>query len=400
MGLDYLAIDVDNHYYETLDSCTRHLPKEFKRRGVQMVNEGKRVTALIGESVNRFIANPTFDPIIEPGCLDLMFRGQIPDGVDPASLMKVERLAEHPEYQNRDARISVMDTQGIETVFMLPTFVCGVEEALKDDIPATMATVHAFNLWLDEDWGFDRPDHRIIAAPIISLADPATAVEEVEFVLDRGAKLILVRPAPVPGVIKPRSLGDPIHDPVWARLAEAGVPVGFHLSDSGYLQGAARWGGKAKFEPFGSKPDPLDQILVDDRAIHDTMASMIAHGVFTRHPKLRAVSIENGSYFVYRLIKRLKKASNNHPRLFPVDPVEQLRTNVWIAPYYEDDLLELAKTIGVEKILFGSDWPHGEGLHSPTSFTNDLKGFDDTDIRKIMRDNALDLLGANVRSAT
>jgi predicted TIM-barrel fold metal-dependent hydrolase len=130
------------------------------------------------------------------------------------------------------------------------------------------------------------------------------------------------------------------------------------------------------------------------------MASMIAHGVFTRHPKLRAVSIENGSYFVYRLIKRLKKASNNHPRLFPVDPVEQLRTNVWIAPYYEDDLLELAKTIGVEKILFGSDWPHGEGLHSPTSFTNDLKGFDDTDIRKIMRDNALDLLGANVRSAT
>jgi hypothetical protein len=35
--LDYMAIDVDNHYYETIDSCTRHLPKEFKRRGVQML---------------------------------------------------------------------------------------------------------------------------------------------------------------------------------------------------------------------------------------------------------------------------------------------------------------------------------------------------------------------------
>jgi predicted TIM-barrel fold metal-dependent hydrolase len=261
-----------------------------------------------------------------------------------------------------------------------------------------MASLHAFNLWLDEDWGFDRPDHRIIAAPIISLADPVKALEEVEFVLARGAKLVLVRPAPVPGVVKPRSLGDRSHDPVWARLAEAGVPVGFHLSDSGYLHIAAQWGGKATFEGFGEK-DPLDQVLLDDRAIHDTMASMIVHGVFTRHPALRAVSIENGSYFVHRLTKRLKKVANNYPRHFPEDPVEQLRNNVWIAPYYEDDLTQLAEAIGVDKILFGSDWPHGEGLESPVSFADELKGFSESDIRKIMRDNALDLLGVPVGSA-
>ncbi|BBY04976.1 amidohydrolase family protein [Mycobacterium noviomagense] len=398
-SLGYKPIDVDNHYYEPLDAFTRHLDKKFKRRGVQMLTDGKHTYAVIGERVNRFIANPTFDPIIAPGCLDLLFRGEVPEGVDPASLMKVERLADHPEYQNREARITVMDTQGIETVFMLPTFACGVEEALKNDIEATMASVHAFNVWLDEDWGFDRPDHRIVAAPIISLADPDKAREEVEFVLARGAKLVLVRPAPVPGVVKPRSLGDPIHDAVWARLAEAGVPVGFHLSDSGYLQVAAMWGGKSTFEPFASKPDPLDQILVDDRAIHDTMASMIAHGVFTRHPRLKVVSIENGSYFVYRLIKRLKKAANNHPRLFPEDPVEQLRNHVWIAPYYEDDLAALADVIGVDKILFGSDWPHGEGLADPVSFTEELVGFSEDDIQKVMRDNALDLLGVKVASA-
>ena len=395
MTLDYKAIDVDNHYYEPIDALTRHLDKKFKRRGVQMVADGKRTLAVIGDRVNHFIPNPTFDPIIVPGCLDLLFRGEIPEGVDPASLMKVERLAEHPEYQNRDARVTVMDTQGIETVFMLPTFACGVEEALKHDIEATMASVHAFNIWLDEDWGFDRPDHRIIAAPIISLADPEKAVDEVEFVLARGARLILVRPAPVPGVVKPRSLGDPLHDPVWARLAEASVPVGFHLSDSGYLAIAALWGGKSTFEGFGAK-DPLDQVLLDDRAIHDTMASMIVHGVFTRHPQLKAVSIENGSYFVHRLIKRLKKAANTAPKYFPEDPVEQVRNNVWIAPYYEDDLPQLAETIGVDKILFGSDWPHGEGLESPVAFTEELTAFGEADIRKIMRDNALDLLGVKV----
>ena len=78
--------------------------------------------------------------------------------------------------------------------------------------------------------------------------------------------------------------------------------------------------------------------------------------------------------------------------------MEQLRTNVWIAPYYEDDLTELASVIGVEKILFGSDWPHGEGLENPVSFTEELVGFSDADIRKVMRDNALDLLGVKVGS--
>ncbi|OBK90519.1 amidohydrolase family protein [Mycolicibacter sinensis] len=397
MALDYKAIDVDNHYYEPVDSFTRYLDKKFKRRGVQMLNDGKRTQAVIGDRVNHFIPNPTFDPIIVPGCLDLLFRGEIPEGVDPASLMKVERLAEHPEYQNRDARVTVMDSQGIETVFMLPTFACGVEEALKHDIEATMASVHAFNRWLDEDWGFDRPDHRIIAAPIISLADPVAAVAEVEEVLAKGAKMVLVRPAPVPGAVKPRSLGDPSHDPVWARLAEAGVPVGFHLSDSGYLAIAALWGGQSTFEGFGAK-DPLDTVLLDDRAIHDTMAAMIVHQVFSRHPNLKVASIENGSYFVHRLIKRLKKAANSQPRYFAEDPVEQLRNNVWIAPYYEDDLPLLAETIGVDKILFGSDWPHGEGLEDPVAFTEELSAFSAGDIRKIMRDNALDLLGVNVRA--
>ena len=62
-----------------------------------------------------------------------------------------------------------------------------------------------------------------------------------------------VRPAPVPtGSGGGRSLGDPLHDPVWARLAEAGVPVAFHLGDSGYNAFAAAWGAAGAFEGFGN----------------------------------------------------------------------------------------------------------------------------------------------------
>ncbi|WP_216899557.1 amidohydrolase family protein [Nocardia alni] len=398
-ALEYKAIDVDNHYYEPLDAFTRHLDKKFRRRGVRIVRDGKYHSAIIGDRVNRFIPNPTFDPIIVPGCLDLMFRGQVPEGVDPATLLKVESLELRPEYQDRDARVAVVDKQDIETIFLFPTFGCGVEEALEGDVEATMASLHAFNQWLDEDWGFGRPDHRVVAAPMISLADPVAAVAEVDFVLGRGARLVHIRPAPVPGVVKPRSLGDRAHDPVWARLAEANVPVAFHLGDSGYLRIAAMWGGKDTFEAFGGAGDALDKILVDDRAIHDTMASMIIHGVFDRHPGLRVASIENGSDFVARLCKRMKKLANQSPRSFPNDPVDTLREHVWVAPYYEDDLPRLAETIGVERILFGSDWPHGEGLEQPLAFADELTDFDAPAVRKIMRDNALEYLGVPVAAA-
>ncbi|WP_420750664.1 amidohydrolase family protein [Rhodococcus sp. O3] len=397
-SLDYRAIDVDNHYYEPLDAFTRHLDKSFRRRGVQIVQDGRRNTAIIGNKVNRFIPNPTFDPIIVPGCLDPLFRGQVPEGVDPATLMKVEELELRPEYRDRDARVAVVEQQSLDTIFMFPTFGCGVEEALREDIPATMASLHAFNLWLDEDWGFDRPDGRILSAPMISLADPEAAVAEVDFVLDRGARIVHIRPAPVPGIGKPRSLGDRAHDPVWARLAESNVPVAFHLGDSGYLKIAAMWGGKDTFEPFGPG-DALDKILVDDRAIHDTMASLIIHGVFDRHPGLRVASIENGSDWVHRLAKRMTKLANQSPRSFPNDPVETLREHVWVAPYYEDDLPRLAEQIGADRILFGSDWPHGEGLAEPMSFTDELTAFDAADTRKIMRDNALAFLGAPITAS-
>ena len=64
-----------------------------------------------------------------------------------------------------------------------------------------------------------------------------------------------------------------------------------------------------------------------------------------------------------------------------------------MTPYYEEDLRALADLIGVERILFGSDWPHGEGLAEPLDFVKELDGFDAADVRKIMRDNALELLG-------
>jgi predicted TIM-barrel fold metal-dependent hydrolase len=391
MSDELRPVDADNHYYETLDAFTRHLDPKFKHRGVRAVRDGTHVEIVIGGKVNRFIPNPTFDPVIVPGCLDQQFRGQIPEGVDPRTFVRVAPISE--SYRDRDARLAKMDEQRLDAALLFPTLGCGVEQALVRDIPATVASLSAFNRWLDEDWGYSYRD-RIIAAPMISLADPAAAVEEIDDVLDRGARIVHVRPAPVPtGAALGRSLGHKLHDPVWARLAEANLPVAFHLGDSGYnaTLGAA-WGGAEDFAPF-REPDLLGSVIIGDRAIHDAMASLIVGGVFTRHPRLRVASIENGSDWVYPLVKGLRKQANRTPWLFADDPLDTVKQHIWTTPYYEEDLRRLADTIGVERVLFGSDWPHGEGLAEPASFVDELSAFTADEVHRIMRANCAELVG-------
>jgi predicted TIM-barrel fold metal-dependent hydrolase len=302
--------------------------------------------------------------------------------------MKVEPL--RSEYRDRDARVVVAEQQGLDAVLLFPTLGCGVEEGLRNDVPATMASLSAFNRWLEEDWGFSYRD-RLIAVPMLSLADPDAAQAEVSSLLQRGARIVHVRPAPVPtGGGGGRSLGDRRHDPVWARLAEAGVPVAFHLGDSGYNRFAGAWGSAETFEAFGAV-DVLSRLLVSDRAIHDTIGSLVVDGVFQRHPRLRVASIENGSDWLHLLVKRLRKLANQTPSAFREDPLDTVRRHVWVTPYLEDDLRARADLIGVERILFGSDWPHAEGMSHPRDFFENVAEFSIEDQRRIMVENAREL---------
>ena len=73
----------------------------------------------------------------------------------------------------------------MDGALLFPTLGVGMQEALKHDVPALHAAFAAFNTWLDEDWGFDRGDGRLYAAPMITLAEPDQAAAEVERVLGR-----------------------------------------------------------------------------------------------------------------------------------------------------------------------------------------------------------------------
>jgi predicted TIM-barrel fold metal-dependent hydrolase len=385
--LSYAAFDADNHYYEAIDAFTRYMDPRLAKKAVQWVEIDGRKRLLVGERVNRFIPNPTFDPVAKAGCLDRFFRGDNPEGLDIRTAFgQLEPI--RPAYRDRDARLRLMDEQGIDGCLLFPTLGVGIEHPLRHDANLTHATLHAFNRWLDEDWGFAYRE-RLFAAPMISLMDAAQAVAELEWALTRDARIVLLRAAPVPGP-KRRSLGDRDFDPFWARVNEAGITVAFHAGESGYGEYAAHWGEPEDLESFNGTP--FRGVTQTDRAIYDAMAALVIHGVFERFPNVRVCSIENGSDWVHGLLRKMKKAERMNVRSFSAPPVETFRRHVWVAPYYEEDVRELADLIGVDKVLLGSDFPHAEGLADPLSFLDELAGFSEQEVRLVMRDNGRSLV--------
>jgi predicted TIM-barrel fold metal-dependent hydrolase len=385
--LPFRAFDADNHYYEAEDAFTRHLDPRMGRRAVQWATVDGRRCLLVGGKVNRFIPNPTFDPVAKPGCLDEYFRGRNPEGKNIREIFgDLEPI--DPAYRDRDARLKLMDAQNLEATFMFPTLGVGMEESLRHDPEAQLAAFRSFNRWLDDDWGFRYQD-RIYTAPYITLTDVDWAVAELEWALEKGARVVVMRSAPASTADGQRSPADACFDAYWSRVNEAGISVAFHSGDSGYNRFLGYWGFDTEFKSFDFNPARL---CMSWEPIHDVISSLICGELFVRFPRLRVATIESGSSWVPRLVKKLEKAYGQMPFAFEADPIEKLREHVWVSPYYEDDLVALRDTLGAEHVLFGSDFPHGEGLAVPTDFVHDLKGYSDPEIRLVMRENGMKLV--------
>jgi predicted TIM-barrel fold metal-dependent hydrolase len=379
------AFDADNHYYEAVDAFTRHLPAH-RSKLVTWATIGGKQRMIVDNKVFRFIPNPTFDPVARPGCLDQYFRGkQAGDSIRDA-FGDLEPIS--PAYREPAARVELMDKQRLAGCFMFPTLGVGVEEALLHNPDALHDVFHAFNEWMHDDWTFNYQD-RIYAAPYICMQDPKRAAKEVEWALEKGAHVVVLRAGPVRGPGFSRSPGDVLYDPMWARIAEGGIVAAYHSGDSGYGRHADEWGNGGDFQAF--RNDPFRTVTGGHRPIYDTIAALVCHGVFSRHPNLRTATIESGSDWAPLLIKALKKSYGQVPGAYLTDPVQQVRDHVWVSPYYEDDLPELRTELGANRIIFGSDYPHAEGLADPLAFVDDLPGFDDDEVRMIMRDNGLEL---------
>jgi predicted TIM-barrel fold metal-dependent hydrolase len=382
-ALGYQLFDADNHYYEPEDAFLRYMDPRIAHkapRWVQVVDGGAK-RLVFGDRLNRFFgADHTFSMVGPAGFLSQGQAGEV-------SKRKPELRPPSPEYRDRDARLAVMNRQGLEATLLFPSFGVSVEQLVADDVEATYAHLHAFNRWLDDDWGFDYRD-RIYGVPLLSLLDPFLAVEELEFVVARGARVVHLRPGPVAG----RSPADRLFDRFWTAVTEADVAVAFHACDAPYRHDLARiWGWGNVNVPARNIP-PLQRVIAGlDRTIHDTVASLVYGKLFERFPTLRLATIELGCAWVPELCRNFDRAGRGD---LAEDPIDTFRRHVWVAPFDHEDLAGLAAAIGTNRVLFGSDFPHTDGLAEPASYADALKDFEDETVRKIMHDNARELVRA------
>jgi predicted TIM-barrel fold metal-dependent hydrolase len=387
---EYRLVDADNHYYETDDCFTRFIDPKFRDRAVHIVRDSDGPgRPYIGDEPMYFLVSNPSDLVGKPGVV----LQKKDSRYEPLAADELMRPNEIPEFARRDARLQWMDEQDIDAVLLYPGLTLTVEYQLRDDRDACVANMRAFNEWLDDEWGFAYRD-RIFAVPFLTLVDLDAAVRDLEWALDRGARVVHLLFTPVDG----RSIADPYFDPFWARLEEARVPISFHGCDAGYSDlFTTKWGETAR-PPAHAQSAFQRAMFYGERPIMDTLASLVLHNLFGRFPELRAMSIENGSAWVPYLLRVMDKGAITGAQgtwlggRIDGTPSDIFRRHVSVAPFDDDDVCGLVDLIGASQVLLGSDYPHPEGFPEPRKF---FERFDlsSEQRRLIEHDNAAELLG-------
>jgi predicted TIM-barrel fold metal-dependent hydrolase len=387
---EYRLFDADSHYYEQRDCFTRYIEPRYRDRTVRVaIDEDAREVVLVDDRPFTFLTAPFRDAWAPPGSLRAMLKAMSSGNLLESDVVEPVQ----PAYRERTPRLEWMDAHGVEGSLIFPSLAVCVEHFLKDDPDLLYASFHAFNLWLEEEWGFAY-DGRVFGVPLMSLRDVDRAVTELEWALDRGARCLSLRPGPAYG----RSPADPHFDPFWARVNEAKIPVAFHIAESGYNEMMGPYWGEAA-NPSSHQQSAFQWCnFYGDRPIMDTLSALVLHNLFGRFPDVRCISVENGSLFVPYLLKQMNKMNGmgrNGPWLggrIGDKPSEIFKRHVYVSPYHEEDVAALADVIGAQQVLFGSDFPHAEGLANPADYSDVVARVGQSDERSIMRDNLRSVL--------
>ncbi|HXY92135.1 MAG TPA: amidohydrolase family protein [Acidimicrobiia bacterium] len=382
--LPYPTFDADNHMYENRDALTKFIPPEFDGI-IKYVDIGNRTKVAINDKLSDYIPNPTFNVVAVPGGYGQNHAPRQDRGTDRRG-EKPKIMPSVDAFFDPEPRLELMKDMGIDRALMWPTLASVVEERLADDPDAACAVVHALNEWMYEHWTFNYSD-AIFATPIVSLARMDLAIEELQRVAERGARAFLLRVAPVPTYRGRRSFALPEFDPFWELVSELDIVVGMHSGDSGYQRYVNDWEGLGdrEFRAFVGNGTPGFLTLMSEKSnVHDAMASIIGHGLATRFPTLKFAPVEFSYQWIRPFVARLQRASERQSVLFDEDPLEVFKRNVYVHIFHEPNPKELLELLPADRLMFGSDFPHPEGLGDPLGYVEVVEDLDTETQRLIM----------------
>ncbi len=374
------VIDADSHLFERRTLWQEHTPSSRRALALRIVDDELGYAWLCSGDERIEVLG-----VHRPGdaAQSGRFRDRLRRGLGP----EVPYDEMPADYSDPTARLATLDRLGIDEAVLLPN--CGImwERALAHDVEATTVNMAAWNRWA-ADVGHEGRG-RLHPVGHLTLAEPSWAVEEVARLRAGGVRLAMVAPALAQG----RRLSHPDHERVWAALADHGVAVVFHVGqydpafDPAWNEGDPDW----------SNPFLSSVLLWSAPAL--ALADLAGRGVLARHPALRVGVLELMSAWVPLFLVQLDGAFRFH-RSFNGEPLtamelapgEYVRRQVRVASFPVEHPEALAASAG-DLFMFGSDYPHPEGLADPVGAFRATCGVGPGEAPALYRGNAAWLVG-------
>jgi len=367
----YTLISVDDHLMEPPHTFEGRMPARYADRAPRVVEteEGHEV----------WMIEDT--PYFQVGFMCVAGRPREDHRVEPARYDEVRRGC-----WDIHARIADMDIGGIWASVNFPSGVTGFGGTLFSQLPDAefgLACVRAWNDWLFEEWYGSYPE-RIVPLGITFLTDAEVGAAEIRRNAARGFTAVTMPEQPHKQGLPP--IFDAYWEPIIRAGAETGTVMNLHVGSSGFPA-----------MPPGAPMIELGATLFQSMAF-DSCAEWLWSAWPARYPELKVAMSEGGIAWVAGLIDRLDNIMrrSGYGSGWPdksISPSECLRRNFWFCMIDDPSTIATKDAIGVENILFESDYPHGDGTWPDTQdVMHRLLGrLPEAEIRMIAHENAAKL---------
>ena len=371
----YTIIDVDTHVTESPDLWTKRAPAKMKDMvpRIEADKDGKLSWIVGGTPM-----------LASPGLTATAGVGNFKN--PPKNYEEM-----HPGAYDAKERLKYMDRMGIWAMVMYPNVGgFGAQEFLKLNDPELMLTcVQIYNDWQTE-WA-SADSRRLLPITSTPFWDVNAAVKEVRRCAAMGHKGILFTG-------EPQFWGQPLlgerhWDPLWEVACELDLPISFHIGsgnmEMGLLQNKmAAYGKMAAFTELSVNIFLRNGIQLND---------LIMSGVLARYPKIKFISVESGIGWIPFALEALdyqfqgNSVVEDRPE-FDMLPSQYFARNIYACYWFEQIApRRLVDKVGVDNILFETDFPHPTSLYGEEVHARIKGGLSDCEEsvrRKILWENA------------
>jgi len=362
-------IDVDTHYTEHPELWTALAPAALKARAPRVIDDADGKQFWVVD--NDLQLGPVGYCVIRT------------DGSKALGTTTLTRIDEmHPGATDPQARLQVMDAQGISKQILYPnvlgfagSFVMNIK-----DVPLRNFCVQAYN---EHAAGMQRDTAgRLLPQALLPIWDMELTVQEVIRCHEHYGLTGLVL-TDSPELWKLPTLSESYWDPLWREAQERGLPINFHIG-----------GGASIGNLWAGMDDPTAIAAMSSLADITNMRcliNLIFSGLLDRYPRLKFVSVESGMGWIPFLLELATyQIGQNGVGHLSLTPLEYFQRQIYSSYWFETDVAYAVQRLGPDNIMFETDFPHPACLYPSVQdqVQRSLGGLPQSTQRKILYETA------------